>query len=112
MTTSSTLVRSARVRAGLTQVQLAERLGVSQAAVARLEDPTTNPTLATLDDAMRATGHRLRLSMEPSAPSIDESLIVRKLEMTPRERVAEFEQSYGGARELALAARRSRGDLA
>jgi len=43
---------------------------------------------------------------------VDETLIAGKLRMSPADRIADFEAAYGGARELALAARRSRGELA
>lgn len=39
---------SARISAGLTQKQLAERMGTSQAAVARLESGTRLPSVDTL----------------------------------------------------------------
>jgi transcriptional regulator with XRE-family HTH domain len=59
---AAALLREARYAAGLTQAVLAERLGVSQAAIAKLERPGANPTLKTLQDALLATGHRLVLS--------------------------------------------------
>ena len=54
-------LRSARRRASLTQAQLGERAGLSQAEVARLERAGSNPTAATLERLLRATGHRLEL---------------------------------------------------
>jgi predicted transcriptional regulator len=42
------LIREARAEAGLTQSELAERAGTTQAAVARLERPGANPRLDTL----------------------------------------------------------------
>lgn len=107
------LLAHARRDAGLTQAQLARRLGISQAAVARLERPDSNPRLATLDRALRATGAELRLSVHPrAAPSVDESLIRQQLEMAPAERLRGLELMYGQARELAKAGLTSRGDAA
>jgi len=40
------MIRLRRAKLGLTQKQLAERLGVSQQQVAKLEDPDTNSSLA------------------------------------------------------------------
>jgi len=51
MTTTADIIRRARQDAGLTQQQLAARLGISQAAVAQLEGATSNPTIATVERA-------------------------------------------------------------
>jgi ribosome-binding protein aMBF1 (putative translation factor) len=52
-------IRQARLAAGLTQAELAKRANVTQAMVARLEDPDHNPTLDTLDRVVRALGGEL-----------------------------------------------------
>ena len=62
MLEAATLLREARYAAGLTQAALAERLDVSQAAIAKLERQGANPTVDTLDNVLSATGHRLELS--------------------------------------------------
>jgi transcriptional regulator with XRE-family HTH domain len=51
------LVRDARRAAKLTQAELAQRLGMSQPAIAKLERPDANPTVRTSDRVLRATGH-------------------------------------------------------
>jgi hypothetical protein len=79
--------------------------------VARLERRGSNPTTATLERALDATGHGLELVARPK-PSVDETLIARQLRLTPTERLAAFERAYSDVRDLALAARRSRGELA
>ncbi len=107
-----TLLRDARHAAGLTQADLARRLGTSQPAVAKLEASSANPSIATLDGALRATGHRLQLFAPSSGPSIDESLLRRQLELTPGQRIASSEALYAAAREVALAGERGRGELA
>ncbi len=66
MSEASTLLREARYAAGLTQAALAERLDVSQAAIAKLERQGANPTVDTLDNVLCATGHRLELSVAPA----------------------------------------------
>lgn len=74
MSQAATLLREARYAAGLTQAALAERLDVSQAAIAKLERKGANPTVDTLDNVLWATGHRLELSAAPaSRPDADES---------------------------------------
>jgi transcriptional regulator with XRE-family HTH domain len=112
MSASASLLKDARTRAGLTQAELGLRLGVSQAAVARLERPGANPTVSTLEDALWATGHRLVLDAPARRPGVDESLIRQQLELTPAERVRDIETMYTQARMLALAGARSRGECA
>jgi len=60
----ATQVIEARARAGLTQAQLAERMGTSQSAVARLESGKALPSVATLEKLAAATGSRLRIALE------------------------------------------------
>jgi len=112
MSDSAVLLRDARRRAGLTQADLAERLGVSQAAVAKLESPRANPTVDTLDKALWATGHRLTLDAAPRRPGVDESLIRRQLELSPAERIRGIESMYAQMQRLAKAGARSRGEHA
>ncbi len=49
---------AARVRAGLTQAQLAERMGTTQSAVARMEGGRRLPSMKTLLRYAAATGSR------------------------------------------------------
>jgi transcriptional regulator with XRE-family HTH domain len=86
-------------------------MGISQAAVAKLERPRANPTIATLDDALRATGRRLVLSTEPLSSGIDETLVFEQLRLSPEQRLAQLEGMYEWGRELSLAGARSRGEL-
>ena len=94
------LIREARRSAGLTQVQLAQRLGTTQGAIAQLERAGANPTVARLDEALRAAGHRLELGSTPHTPSIDETLLARNLRLTPAERLAAFETGHREIEEL------------
>jgi len=110
MSESATLLKDARRQAGLTQAELARRMGVSQAAVAKLERPGANPTVNTLDDALWATGHRLMLDAPPRRPGVDESLIRQHLELSPAERLRGIETMFVQARMLSLAGARSRGE--
>ncbi|WP_202390346.1 helix-turn-helix domain-containing protein [Tsuneonella aeria] len=54
----------ARARAGLKQAELAERMGTSQSAVARLESGKGRPSVATLEKLAQATGSKLRIALE------------------------------------------------
>lgn len=83
-------LRESRLAAGLTQAQLAARLGVSQPTVAGWERPGANPTVRTLDRALAATGRRLGAAAgEP--PGVDVGLIREHLELTSRERLGVLE---------------------
>lgn len=53
----------ARGRADLTQEEVAQRMGTTQAAVARLESGGTMPSTRTLERYAQATGHRLRIAL-------------------------------------------------
>ncbi len=53
----------ARIDAGLTQTELAKRIGTTQSAVARLEGGGTSPSLATLRRYAEATGTKLQVSL-------------------------------------------------
>jgi transcriptional regulator with XRE-family HTH domain len=57
------LIKEARRRAGLTQSELADRLGTSQSVVARWESNTRSLSLATVTRAVRACGYDLTVSM-------------------------------------------------
>lgn len=63
-------VIEARLQAGLTQAELAERMQTSQSAVARLESGRVKPSAATLEKLARATGTRLKISFEPVLDTI------------------------------------------
>jgi DNA-binding XRE family transcriptional regulator len=54
---------SARSEAGLTQAALAERMGTTQSAIARLEGGRVSPSVETLRKYAAAVGKRLRVEM-------------------------------------------------
>ena len=58
-------VIQARVGAGLTQEQLAQRMETTQSVIARLESGRTRPSTQTLERLARATGTRLKISFQP-----------------------------------------------
>jgi ribosome-binding protein aMBF1 (putative translation factor) len=57
-------VIGARVTAGLTQEQLAQRMDTTQSVIARLESGRTKPSTQTLERLATATGTRLKISFE------------------------------------------------
>lgn len=56
---------AARARAGLTQDELAKRMGTTQPVVARIESGRVLPSTRTLERYARATGTTLKVSFEP-----------------------------------------------
>jgi ribosome-binding protein aMBF1 (putative translation factor) len=56
-----------RAGAGLTQEQLAQRMGTTQAVIARLESGRVKPSTRTLERLAAATGTRLRIEFEATA---------------------------------------------
>jgi len=59
------LVREARRRAGLTQVELARRVGTTQSAIARLERGRTEPTAERIGQLVGACGLELQVRLAP-----------------------------------------------
>ena len=60
---SSQAVASARAAAGLSQKQLAERTGIDQADISKIERGIANPSVATLDRIAKALGGKLSISI-------------------------------------------------
>ena len=54
-----------RNRAGLTQDELARKMGTTQPVVARLESGRSRPSMRTLERLAEATGSRLLISFAP-----------------------------------------------
>ena len=61
--TSSQAVASARAAAGLSQKQLAERTGMDQADISKIERGIANPSVATLERIAKALGGQLSISI-------------------------------------------------
>ena len=59
------MVIGARTHADLSQAELAQRMGTSQSAIARLESGRVKPSTRTLEKLAAATGMRLRIVLEP-----------------------------------------------
>ncbi|HYT32933.1 MAG TPA: helix-turn-helix transcriptional regulator [Thermoanaerobaculia bacterium] len=79
------LLSYARRSAGFSQRQLAERSGIPQPAIARIESGRSTPRLDTLASLLRACG--LGLGLEPVAgEGVDRTAIRRLRQLTPAER--------------------------
>ena len=80
------LIREARRRAGLTQQELAGRLGTTQSAIARLERGHTEPSYERVAEATRACGFDLIPRLQP-ADDADWSVASTNLSVDPDTRV-------------------------
>jgi ribosome-binding protein aMBF1 (putative translation factor) len=60
-------VMDVRNRAGLTQEELARKMGTTQPVVARLESGRSRPSMRTLERLAKATESRLLISFAPRA---------------------------------------------
>jgi predicted transcriptional regulator len=58
---------AARVRAGLSQSEVAERMGTTQSAVARLESGGRTPSMRTVQRFAKAVGGRVAFHIEARA---------------------------------------------
>ena len=65
-TTFGELVRQMRLQVGLSQQQLADRLGTTQSAVARLEAGAARPRLETVEKVAETLGQDLVLTVRGS----------------------------------------------
>ena len=59
---------AARARAGLSQAELAERMGTTQSAIARIESGRQKPSTRTLERYAEATGSKVQISLVPTEP--------------------------------------------
>jgi transcriptional regulator with XRE-family HTH domain len=82
------IVREARRRAGLTQAALAERAGVPNSTVGRIESGARTPSVELVDRLVRAAGLELTVSLSEPDPGTD-SLFERTLRRTPAQRLAD-----------------------
>jgi transcriptional regulator with XRE-family HTH domain len=86
--TAGQLLREARLRHGLTQKQLAMRVGTTQSAISRIERDQVSPTIETLQALLAQLGEELVLGCRDVPSAIDRTLYEATLRMTPEERLA------------------------
>src|SRR6202166_5215474 len=91
-TVAGSLVLAARLKAGLTQRQLADRLGVTQPVVAAYESGRRQPTIPTLMRIVSGAGFDLRMSL---APHDNHDEVLESLE---RQRPNEEQRAWGDFR--------------
>jgi transcriptional regulator with XRE-family HTH domain len=85
---SGDLLREARLRAGLTQAELAERAGTARSQVSRYERGDVLPSLETLRRLIRECGLDLAFRLfTADLDEHDETLIAQLLPLTSEQRV-------------------------
>ena len=84
--TAARLLRQARRRAGLTQRALADRAGVPQPAIARIEAGAVSPRVTTLESLLGAAGYTLEIATR-LGDGVDRTLIRAALARSPEERI-------------------------
>jgi transcriptional regulator with XRE-family HTH domain len=92
---SADLIREARLRAGLTQYELAERSGRDRSVIARWEQGLVAPSVETLVELVRACGFDLPLELAPY-DAADERLRRNAL-LSPERRVQRLLQAHSRA---------------
>ena len=105
--TGGILVREARRRAGLTQAELALRVGTTQSAIARVERGRTEPSVQRVREIVRASGLELEVRLAPRDDS-DWSVARANLVLDADERVRQHQAALRFAR-AGRAARELRG---
>lgn len=86
--TSGMLIREARLRAGLSQVELSQRSGRDRAQLARWERDVVQPSFETLRELMRACGFDLETTLVPHHLDAPQDARLRKgLLRSPQERL-------------------------
>jgi len=83
--TAAALLQLARLKAGLSQRELADRAGVPATMVSAYERDKRQPTVETLLRLLHAAGFDLRMRLEPYDPH-DDVLAALEEARTPRER--------------------------
>jgi transcriptional regulator with XRE-family HTH domain len=94
---SAALLREARLRAGLTQETLAERVGKTRPQIARWETGAVAPSLDTLVDLIRACGFDLPLELAQLKPIADDDLTMLQ-QLSPERRLDQMLGRVGARR--------------
>jgi transcriptional regulator with XRE-family HTH domain len=95
--TAAQIIREARLKAELTQTELAERLGRERAQVARWEIGGQEPSFENLQSVVEACGFSLRIEIadREETPALDAELDA-SLPQAPQQRVQALLERLGG----------------
>jgi hypothetical protein len=96
--TAAQIIREARLKAGLTQTELAARLGRERAQVARWEIGGQEPSFENLQSVVEACGFSLRIEIaeREETPALDAELEA-SLPQAPQQRVQALLERLGGS---------------
>jgi len=96
--TGAQIIREARLKAGLTQTELADRLGRDRAQVARWETGGQEPSFENLRSVVEACGFTLKIEIAPREEdqALDETLEASLLQ-APQQRVQALLDRIGKA---------------
>lgn len=82
------IIREARLKAGLTQTELAARLGRERAQVARWETGGQEPSFANLTATVEACGYALDVAIVEPAPTPElDAALETSVQQAPQQRV-------------------------
>jgi transcriptional regulator with XRE-family HTH domain len=81
---SAALIREARLRAGLSQQELAAKSGKDRTVIARWEQGVVAPSIDTLVELLRSCGYDIPLELVPYDPAPEER--IREIQMLSPER--------------------------
>ncbi len=95
--TGAQIIREARLKAGLTQTELAERLGRDRAQVARWETGGQEPSFENLRAVVEACGFVLEVVIgEREDDAVLDALLETSLLQAPQQRVKALLDDLGG----------------
>lgn len=94
---SGDIIRDARLRAGLSQTELGQRVGRDRTQIARWERHAVAPSLETLRELVQACGYDLSLRLEPLDRSDDE-ILRAALMLSPQERLQRMLKQQSGSK--------------
>jgi transcriptional regulator with XRE-family HTH domain len=92
---SAALIREARLRAGLSQAQMAERSGKERTVIARWEQGAVAPSVDTLVELVRSCGFDIPLELVPYDPGPDRQIAELQV-LSPERRVDRLLERLGG----------------
>ncbi|HZT84652.1 MAG TPA: helix-turn-helix transcriptional regulator [Gaiellaceae bacterium] len=86
--TTGELIRSARLRAGYSQKELAQRLGMASSSIARWETDTVEPGFSTLRRVLQACGFDIPPVLVAYERDPERDARIQEMrELTPQERM-------------------------
>ena len=98
-------LRHARRKSGFTQAELAERAGVPQSVIGRIESGASMPRFDTMDRLLNACGFALELETRAGA-GVDRTLIEPLVAASPADRAQLATEQARGVADLIAAASR------